>query len=1520
MIRTPARDDYDAFVELFPWGGVPALAYGVVKISYTFDADGVRRSAAQPLRHDIRKVAQRRSYLRGTDYLPYKHAADIVVLGNAYARSDDELWRDVSVSVGGVSKELRVFGTRAMRRRTGYAPRIEYVDPLEVVPLTREEAYGGGAHAAASGRNDGALINLTYASASGDGAVYPRNPYGKGYWALDSADELVTLPRVEDPSDLLTVERIFGQYEHPWTELPLPWHLDWMGIDQFPRFPAPFGDAFGAAQDLLEVRRGLWSAEWIDSSKLEAFFREGALLQEASLGMVWRNGEEGAPVRIVGMHPDQDLLEFRLPPPPMLEIEIEGSRSQVRTRLTNLVIAPHERTFTMTWSAVQGELPRKFVPGVHGHIPLRLYVDGGAPIDYETPPPVYQRRRRVHDGHGAAGAGAREKNPVELFDDFLASGSPVRDRDQIPLQALDLLAGMDIPSGRLLLAESDWQLVGAGFPFSISRHYCSSRAWRVGVLGPGWTHSLEQAVWVEDGHLLYRTPDGRELYVAGLRSGELGLGKSVHHPHEGVSVRRVASDGYELLRSDGWRLSLTEIPRTIQRGPVEARVTRLTSRFGVAAEILYDSHGQLARVTLPAGAELRFEHNRGRLVTVRAPTADGSDYAVIARYDYDVAGQLVGTLDAAGHTTHYKYSNRLLVESISHDGEVRRYAYDDTSVKARVRAVTRVDDGQRCELLFSDQASVAIDFTGSARAVHVDSGGRPVIARDAHGHEAHRSYDESTRLCTGETDRLGRKTEYLYDAAGHLAEVSEPDGTRHVIDCDSFGHLRSRSDPDGFTESFGWDLHGRLHAAVTADGSSTLCEHDDAGRLAALITPGEGRVEIDRDPRGAIRGLRSPLGERRVTCDALGRVRKVVDEEGHSTRLRYDANGQVRSLAFGGEARIESTRGPSGGITHVSDGESELSLERDKRGNLVTLRCGGEEMVVLHRDPAGRVTLVQSPTLELHELRYDTRGSLVEESAADDSITRYEYDAEERLCTVKRPGRITSCYEYDVRGRLIAARHGETEERFEYSAGGQLRTAIASTGVVELERDGVGRIRSEVAISQGRSSKLASRYDARGDRVELESGFLDGRLRVERGLNGAPIAVRLVGEHSMFELCIRSDRRGCELQRDLPGGLALSLDRDALGRIVRRRVVRGDRVLSETKYRWATIQRLRAMFDSVDGEITMEHDARGHLVALRRGNAKRIRPVDVVGNIYRVPERDDHRYGPAGRLLEAYGISYRYDAAGRRVEKETPDGSITRYRWEGPDRLAEVELPEARRVRYAYDALGRLIRRRVERRDNAGWLLERERCYVWDGLTLLHEIEGEDATGWIWLDGRLVATVQQGYRATVLTDPLGVVREIVSESGELSWRGGVDMFGAGWRDVSGMRQPWRWPGHIEDEETGLSMSLMRVYDPEAAQYLSPCPLGIAAGPNHYCYVRDPLSETSPLGMGPGLDPHFGAEIPECAHALHVKLLRSALDRFDGSAGAPTRFEPDSLLRDPQELMLGQWARLTRHLLEGSWLG
>lgn len=74
-------------------------------------------------------------------------------------------------------------------------------------------------------------------------------------------------------------------------------------------------------------------------------------------------------------------------------------------------------------------------------------------------------------------------------------------------------------------------------------------------------------------------------------------------------------------------------------------------------------------------------------------------------------------------------------------------------------------------------------------------------------------------------------------------------------------------------------------------------------------------------------------------------------------------------------------------------------------------------------------------------------------------------------------------------------------------------------------------------------------------------------------------------------------------------------------------------------------------------------------------------------------------------------------------------------------------------------------------------------------------------------------------------------------------------FGEGYTTTGPSGITHRYTGLDLDSLTGKYYAPYRYYDPNAARWMTPDPLGMADGPNVYAYVRqNPLSWTDPLGL------------------------------------------------------------------------
>ncbi len=405
MSRTPARASYDAEVGLDPTNQTePGFAYALVKHTYEIKGGRAVLCQPEPLLFDIwtNEELQPR-FPPGSDFWVNKERTDVVICGSAFApggRATPSMY--VSAQIGGTSKRIAVFGRRVVEWGGG-RPRLGRPEPFTEMPLTYGNAYGGLDNRVPipADQRDEYMGLVELGMQFDHPGLYPRNPVGKGYVVLPNPVPGLELPNLEDPSDLLTAERLLTGKPELWYRQPLPWCFDWTPGLVFPRYLHVGVDAwFPAPQDatLPEVRRGFIPANLRQNVEQQQMMSAG-YLQEASLGMVVGTPPAGQPIVLAGMHPEEPEIRFTLPPAPSIDISIEGERLAAPALLTNLVLLPAEKRFTTVYCARTKGLPRVFIPGIHKNIPLSATINRDTPIVYQSPPTIRDRLQ-------AAGASA----------------------------------------------------------------------------------------------------------------------------------------------------------------------------------------------------------------------------------------------------------------------------------------------------------------------------------------------------------------------------------------------------------------------------------------------------------------------------------------------------------------------------------------------------------------------------------------------------------------------------------------------------------------------------------------------------------------------------------------------------------------------------------------------------------------------------------------------------------------------------------------------------------------------------------------------------------------------------------------------------------------------------------------------------------------------------------------------------------------------------------------------------------
>lgn len=1016
---------------------------------------------------------------------------------------------------------------------------------------------------------------------------------------------------------------------------------------------------------------------------------------------------------------------------------------------------------------------------------------------------------------------------------------------------------VDVATGRVMTDAVDFALPGA-LPLALGRSYASSWSHRDSVLGYGWSHTLDQAVWLERGCVVYRAEDGREIEfdTFDLPGHAIRPGDEVFEPLNRLTLRSLGQFRWEIESADGLVRELAPVPG--DRDGTLARLTRLRSRTGHEISLHYDDRGRLAWARDTGGRIVRFAHDdEGRLVELSLPHPTQQGWLPHTRYVYSAEGDLIEVVDPLGNRTRYEYAGHLLVRETDRTGMSFYFGYDGTGPGAYCIR-TWGDGGVYDHEILYDKINRVTFVTNSLDATttyEMNAANAVVKIIDALGGETRYTYDDDLRK-TAEIDPLGNETRYAYDTRGNRTRIDEPGGVTTTIEYHPRHNVPVRVvDPNGGEWRFEHDASGRCVARVAPGGQRTRYEYEGRER-ARVVHPGGAVVERRFDAQGNVVEVRLPHGAvARFRRDNLGRIVERVTELGGVERRQYDAAGRLVRIETPLGQVVSFAYDAEGNPVRASDGRREVRYAYTGYHKLAEYREAGAS-VRFEYDTEGRLIAVENEAGERYTYTLDPRGYALSERGFDGAERRYQRDAAGRVTAVRRAGGSQSLLRYDAAGRLSEVDHDDgTFERYRYRADGALVAAANEAAEVRFDVDPVGQVVEErVLRHDGGEHWVRSGYSPDGARVWMKTSEQHGQ-RIERDIAGRVRALEIDGGGSSWRAEFERDALGNEIARRLPGGVIRRWERDVAGRPRRDAIQAGGRPLGERAYTWDGEEELRAVFDDQLGTLSLGHDERGRLSWARLPSGEqRFQALDAAGNVYRSPDRSDRRYGPGGRLEQAGGLRYRHDADGRLVEKTDELGRTTRYRWNAAGTLREVALPDGQVVRFAYDAFARRLSKQVLRPTEGEALrIEREVQWHWDGAHPVTEISSDEGrTTWVFEPGTAspLARLAGGRAHSVLTDLVGTPTHLLDDAGNVAWRAPLDPFHPPRADAREVACPFGWPGQYGDPETGLYYHHHRYFDPSTGLYLSSDPIGLAGGLRQFGYPHDPLTAWDPFGLLP----------------------------------------------------------------------
>ena len=386
------------------------------------------------------------------------------------------------------------------------------------------------------------------------------------------------------------------------------------------------------------------------------------------------------------------------------------------------------------------------------------------------------------------------------------------------------------------------------------------------------------------------------------------------------------------------------------------------------------------------------------------------------RYGYDVADRLIlktepnGTNATGLKTSYYYGADGQLTHVVNALGEVTEYRYNAFGERTDVvvysgriptATLTPLTGGPVTAALTDALAAIAGAAASSTTSLVYNVTGTVAKATDAMGVDTLYSYNSfRQRLTTTTTlsDTALSVTSLAYDRRGLVAS--------QTVDS-AAGGLQ-------LTTSYGYDAFGRaIQVTGPGVGQTRLSGYDRAGRVVSTTdATGVGVQTFTYDARSNL--LTSVDRTEKVTSytyDAFSRTVTVKTPELLVTTTRSNAYGQTVSITDGGGRTIAYAYDKDGQVKTVTDAGAVVQQTNsyDAAGKLIeTVDARG----VITRYTYDAVNRVLKRTVDPS----DTDPATVELNL----VTLYAYDAKGQQVQVTDPSGVVTTIGYDLNGRRVS--------------------------------------------------------------------------------------------------------------------------------------------------------------------------------------------------------------------------------------------------------------------------------------------------------------------------------------------------------------------------------------------------------------------------------------------------------------------------------------------------------------------
>ncbi len=944
---------------------------------------------------------------------------------------------------------------------------------------------------------------------------------------------------------------------------------------------------------------------------------------------------------------------------------------------------------------------------------------------------------------------------------------------------------VDAITGAVIDEFTDFEFKGP-IPFNWRRYYDSSWVQHKSPMGNGWRHEY---MWT-----LKKTTDGLTL--------KCGYGSIIEFdPIDNATGQSVWS-GFQLSRISQ---SIYQVQR--QGHPTMEFVLKDNGAPGRLERILegphsalftYHSDGSLGTIAFSTGQRIIIISNsNGTLSEVKIGESE-KETCSIARYEYNIDGNMTVYLDAFEHRTIYTYddANRMTCKT-DPLGYSIFYDYDDIGSCVRTRGKDGLYD-ERFEYIPEINQSVRRSSSGAIWTYVYDENQTAIQIIDPY--DGYRSFQLDEGRVVLDIDQNGLPTELLYDELGEHTGRLTPLG---VIN------------PPAHVDN---DPPDPLPLCIP----HTPLEWNWGGLIKPeYISPKTRKQETSSIDIGTGTAVHHK-SKRLEVYDAMGRLIESTDEHGRTKRWTYDANGNELSYtdADGSKTRkeyfswnlLQRTITPNGAITRFD--------------------YNSHEEITRVIDPGGTVS----------EFSYDLKDQLTAVKRHGRMRESYAYDAAGNLVE-KRNSTNQTLLKIEIGSNGLPAKRSLTSgqvDQFEYDHLGHFTRAATETSETLFDFDAAGRALADVRDGKGICHTITYGH------VSETIVFDQYRMEFDFDFKGNAI----ISDPTEAQHQLRIERKEGTITRKLSNGIIVLQRYNSDGHLVEQNITSPNSSSEQTRWKYSDEGNLLAQVDA-KGTTRYQYDSDHRLIEETRDDGRtHTYAYDQANNIiYRTGLK--HIVHDSGNRLSSIGSTKFIYNDRDHVASRSSSACEVCYHYDSKDALTGADI-DGEKWFAEYDPLCRRIQKTWKGKTTE---------YYWDDKRLSAEISSDGSLRiYIYIDiDSLVPFMFIDYDSIqddpgngrsyfVFTDQRGCPVRVTDTANQTVWRADIDPFGyAAIDQKSKIEFNLRMPGHYFDAETGLHYNRFRYYDPLIGRYLQSDPLGLAGGINLYAYNANPLTQVDIVG-------------------------------------------------------------------------